>query len=134
MKYMEGVDYWVRPVEFPNMAAPAVSVSNGDNTFTIYINTLFCPERQAEALAHELEHLQSQHFYRDDCEVASLEAAADHKAPTPPPAELPQKPKTKIIPLFNSPRALLDYFTATGEFQASIEAAHAAGKKIYGID
>ena len=26
MKYVEGVDYWVRLVEFPNMASPSVAV------------------------------------------------------------------------------------------------------------
>lgn len=29
MSYVEGVDYWVRLVEFPSMASPAVTVSNG---------------------------------------------------------------------------------------------------------
>ena len=41
MSYLEGVDYWVRLVEFPSMASPAVTVSNGDGTFTIYINSRF---------------------------------------------------------------------------------------------
>lgn len=135
MKYLEGADYWIRYIEFPNMASPAVSVSNGDGTFTIYINTLFCPKRQTEALAHELEHLESQHFYRDDCEVAQLEAAADHIVPTPQPAEPPVlTPPPKTIKLFDSLSAVLEHFISTGDFQASIDAAHAAGIKIYGID
>ena len=50
MSYVEGVDYWVRLVEFPSMASPAVTVSNGDGTFTIYINTRFGPEKRAEGL------------------------------------------------------------------------------------
>ena len=54
MSYVEGVDYWVRLVEFPSMASPAVTVSNGDGTFTIYINTRFGPEKRAEGLRHEL--------------------------------------------------------------------------------
>ena len=62
MSYVEGVDYWVRLVEFPSMASGAVTVSNGDGTFTIYINTRFCPERQAEGLRHELRHLEDEHF------------------------------------------------------------------------
>lgn len=77
MRYIEGMDYWVRPVEFPNMASPSVAVSNGDGTFTIYINTRFPPELRTAGLRHELEHLEGEHFYRDDVELAELEAAAD---------------------------------------------------------
>ena len=79
MAYIEGVDYWVRLVEFPNMASPSVAVSNGDGTFTIYVNSRFSPEKRAAGLRHELEHLEGQHFYRDDVELGELEAAADGK-------------------------------------------------------
>ena len=77
MSYVEGVDYWVRLVEFPSMASSAVTVSNGDGTFTIYINTRFCPERQAEGLRHELRHLEDEHFYRDEYGICEIEAAAN---------------------------------------------------------
>lgn len=77
MKYYEGIDYWVRYVEFPNMASESVVVSNGDGTFTIYINTLFCEKRQRERLAHELNHLKKEHFYRDDLSITSIERQAD---------------------------------------------------------
>lgn len=85
MKYLEGVDYWVRLVEFPNMASPSVAVSNGDGTFTIYVNSRFSPEKRAEGLRHELEHLEGEHFYRDDVELAELEAAADRLITLAPP-------------------------------------------------
>lgn len=77
MKYYEGMDYWVRYVQFPNMASESVVVSNGDGTFTIYINTLFCVEKQQERLAHELKHLKDKHFYRDDLSITSIERQAD---------------------------------------------------------
>ena len=77
MSYVEGVDYWVRLVEFPSMASPAVTVSNGDGTFTIYINTRFGPEKRAEGLRHELRHIEGEHFYRDESGVCELEAAAN---------------------------------------------------------
>ncbi len=77
MKYREGVDYWVIPVEFPNRASPSVAVSNGDGTFTIYLNTLFPPEKRAEGLRHELTHLEREHFFRDDAELWELEAEAE---------------------------------------------------------
>jgi hypothetical protein len=78
MKYYEGIDYWVRYVDFPNMASESVIVSHGDGTFTIYINTLFCVEKQQERLAHELNHLKDEHFYRDDLSIASIERQADN--------------------------------------------------------
>ena len=41
MKLIEGVDYRVRYVEFPNTGSPSVAVSNGDGTYTVYVNTRF---------------------------------------------------------------------------------------------
>lgn len=77
MKYIEGMDYWVRYVQFPNMASESVAASHGDGTFTIYINTLFPPERQEERLRHELQHLEQEHFYREDLTIRQLERQAD---------------------------------------------------------
>ena len=44
MKLIEGVDYRVRYVEFPNTGSPSVAVSNGDGTYTVYVNTRFSIE------------------------------------------------------------------------------------------
>lgn len=66
MTYLEGIDYFVKIIEFPNMASAGVAASNGDGTFTIFINSLFCEEKQFEALEHELKHLKENHFYRED--------------------------------------------------------------------
>ena len=82
MKYIEGMDYWVRYVQFPNMASESVAASHGDGTFTIYINTLFPEERQQERLRHELRHLTEEHFYRDDLTIREVEHGAEgHGAP-----------------------------------------------------
>ena len=90
MRYYEGADYWVRYVEFPNMASESVVLSHGDGTFTILINTLYCPERQQERLAHELCHLREEHFYRNDLSIAQIERAADGVSVLPSPEpELP---------------------------------------------
>ena len=75
MTYTEGVDYFVRLIEFPNQAAGGVSVSNGDGTFSIYINTRCSPERQQKALQHELQHLIKNHFFRDG-EIEEIEKEA----------------------------------------------------------
>ena len=77
MKYIEGMDYWVRYLPFPNMASESVAASHGDGTFTIYINTLFPEERQQERLRHELRHLTEEHFYRDDLSIRQIEHQAD---------------------------------------------------------
>lgn len=77
MRYIEGIDYWVRYVQFPNMASESVVVSHGDGTFTIYINSLFSRERQKDRLEHELKHLADEHFYRDDLSIQQIEHQAD---------------------------------------------------------
>ena len=77
MKYIEGMDYWVRHVQFPNMASESVVLSHGDGTFTIYINTLFPEEKQAERLHHEVRHLEQEHFYRDELTIRDVERSAD---------------------------------------------------------
>ena len=89
MKYIEGIDYWVRYVPFPNMASESVVASHGDGTFTIYINTLFCPERQEERRLHELRHLTQEHFYRDDLPLVRLEHQADG---------LPEDTEVRLLP------------------------------------
>ena len=106
MSYVEGVDYWVRLVEFPSMASPAVTVSNGDGTFTIYINTRFGPEKRAEGLRHELRHIEGEHFYRDEYGVCELEAAAEGLY------TLREKPaaERRTIRLYAGPGAVLEDF------------------------
>lgn len=75
MTYYEGIDYFIKRIEFPNMASAGVAASNGDGTFTIFINTLFCEEKQDEALTHELRHLTDNHFYREES-ICLIEAEA----------------------------------------------------------
>ena len=95
MKYVEGVDYWVYSLEFPNMASPSVAVSNGDGTFTIYLNSRCSPEARAAGLRHELEHLEGEHFYRDDLELSERR---------------PYRPSGRDIPLYRSTGEFLEHF------------------------
>ena len=81
MKYIEGMDYWVRYVQFPNMASESVAASHGDGTFTIFINTLFPEAKQQARLRHELRHFCQEHFYRDDLTITQIERAADEQNP-----------------------------------------------------
>ena len=64
-KLIEGQDYVVRYVPFPNCAADGAVVSHPDIP-TIYINSRFCPKRQREALQHELDHLANDDLYSDE--------------------------------------------------------------------
>ena len=113
MSYVEGVDYWVRLVEFPSMASSAVTVSNGDGTFTIYINTRFCPERQAEGLRHELRHVADQHFSRPASGSCESAAAATGLLTRSAPAHGPQpvaEPGRRNIRLYPDAGAVLEDF------------------------
>lgn len=76
MKYIEGVDYWVRRCEFPCATIFAWAVSLGDGTFDIWLNTTVCNEKQMEGLAHELKHLEDNHFFRDDLTQEEKESIA----------------------------------------------------------
>ena len=74
---VEGVDYWVRLVEFPSMASPAVTVSNGDGTFTIYKHALRPGEADGGPAPRAAAYRGREHFYRDEYGVCELEAAAN---------------------------------------------------------
>ena len=58
------IDYYVRTVSLP-ITVEGVSVPNDDGTFDIYINARLPREKQEEVLAHELRHLEAEHFYVD---------------------------------------------------------------------
>lgn len=58
------IDYYVRNIALP-IAVEGVSVPNDDGTFDIYINSRLTREKQEEVLAHELRHLEAEHFYVD---------------------------------------------------------------------
>lgn len=109
MSYREGLDYWVRLVEFPSRASAAVTVSNGDGTFTIYINTRFGAAAREAGLRHELEHLEHEHFYRDEYGVCELEAAAEGLYTLRERAAEPEE-QGKRIRLYSSPGAMLEDF------------------------
>lgn len=102
---IEGRDYFIRPVAFPNRANPACVVQNGDGTFDIYINTLYPPESQREALRHELRHIEREHFYSESS-VTALEAEASGEA-----RRSPMRPPRGCIACFRSEDALADWIS-----------------------
>lgn len=66
MCLIEGLDYIVREVPFPNNAADGVTVSHPDGIPNIYINSNVCPKRKKEALKHELEHLMKGDLFSEE--------------------------------------------------------------------
>lgn len=62
---VEGRDYVIRCVPFPNCGVDGAVVSHPDIP-CIYINTRVCPKRQREALEHELAHLKNNDLYSDE--------------------------------------------------------------------
>ena len=64
-RLIEGQDYIVRYVPFPNCGVDGAIVSHPDLT-CIYINTNVCPKRQREALRHELDHLRNNDLYSSE--------------------------------------------------------------------
>lgn len=105
------IDYYVRRVKFPNRSCPALVVPNDDGSFDIYINTLFPPDKQAEALEHELRHLKKDHFYKEE-PISKQEAEADGTYKRPHSVNPKVKPgePTRMIPLFNSLQQLADFY------------------------
>lgn len=110
MKLTEGVDYRVRYVEFPNTGSPSVAVSNGDGTYTVYVNTRFSIEEQARGLRHELEHLEGGHFERSGDDLAALESAADGLLKLVPPLGRSRRKRSggRDIPLYADGDELLE--------------------------
>lgn len=57
--------YFVRLVPLPPKIE-GVTLPNDDGTFDVYINGNLPLERQAEVLAHEVMHINEDHFYNED--------------------------------------------------------------------
>ena len=58
------------------MGVPGVIAANSDGTANIYINTLYCEEKQQRTIKHELRHLAKNHFYCDWMTIAEKELDA----------------------------------------------------------
>ena len=77
MKYYRDVDYFIIFTDFPRIGVPGAIAANSDGTANIYINTLYCEEKQRRAIKHELRHLVKNHFYIDWMTVEEKELDAD---------------------------------------------------------
>ena len=65
MKLIEGQDYTIRVVPFPNGSADGATMSHPDMP-CVYINANVSAKRRREALRHELEHLEHGDLYTEE--------------------------------------------------------------------
>lgn len=75
---IEGVDYFVRFVRFPNRANTGAVFRNDDDTYDIYINTQYYPDVWwvRRVLHHEINHIILGHFDVLDKAIREIEAEA----------------------------------------------------------
>lgn len=107
-------EYFVRLVELPT-TVEGVTIPNDDGTFDIYINSVFCEEKQRDILAHELRHIQKDHFYNDSMQIREIEREADGVEKES--EQLPNvfEHSTKVIPFFSSLEAYRNYMLSMRE-------------------
>ena len=84
MSLLEGIDYTVRYLPFPNCASEALVLSLGDGSYQILLNSRYSEAVLRARLEHELAHLRADHLYQCDRPIAEREAEADGK-PCPSP-------------------------------------------------
>lgn len=75
---IEGVDYFVRFVRFPNRANKGAVMPNDDGTYDIYINTQYYPDNAwvRAVLMHEIRHIILGHFDVLDKTIGEIESEA----------------------------------------------------------
>lgn len=112
-------EYFVRYIDLPTKVEGA-TVPNNDGTFDIYINAIFCEERRAEILEHELRHINRDHFYNDLLPVLRMEKEANGERTSDYLQNVFDHP-AGVIPIFNSLSIYRDYMFAMRE-QVRIEA------------
>lgn len=99
-------EYFVREVALPKRIDGVVT-PNDDGSFDIYLNANQPREKQLRWLEHELEHIRSDHFYREmDIAAAEREADGEKKGF----AETGASDKRGQKPFFSSPEALIAWY------------------------
>lgn len=77
-RLLEGVDYFLRFVRFPNRANAGAVIPNDDGTYDIYINTQWWPDEEwvRAVLMHEINHIILGHFDVLDKAIGEIEKEA----------------------------------------------------------
>ncbi len=77
---IEGSDYFIYLVDFPDCRAGGMVTPNDDGTFSVYLNARLSRGQQLTSAAHECRHIAHDDFYRDE-EIAEMERQADTPSP-----------------------------------------------------
>lgn len=109
---IEGVDYFVYYVQFPNFANPSSVTPNDDGTYTIYLNTRYPNFFLQIQLEHELRHIEGGHF-GSAMPITLIELQADGKDFITPVLN----PPAGFVPCFNSEDALARWINAVCEIR-----------------
>ena len=62
---IEGTDYFVYVVDFPDCRAGGFVTPNDDGTFSVFLNARLTRDQNAASAAHERKHIAHDDFYRD---------------------------------------------------------------------
>lgn len=81
MSILEGIDYRVELLPFPNLASEALVLSNGDGSYVVLLNTRYPEEVLRRRLEHELAHIRSDHLHQPERPIAEKEAEAEGVRP-----------------------------------------------------
>ena len=97
-------DYFMRLVELP-ATVEGVTVPNDDGSFDIYINSRLPEARRKSVLAHELRHIELEHFSLE-LPAELMERQADGEN-----INVVLHPPAGMIPCFSSPDAFSHWFS-----------------------
>ena len=109
---IEGIDYFVYHVRFPNHANPACVLLNDDGTYSIYLNTRFPDMFLQVQLVHELRHIEGGHF-SSSMPITLIELQAEGKDFITPVLH----PSPGYVPCFKSEAALERWIAAVCEIR-----------------
>ena len=73
MDLVEGQDYFLYYLKFPNLANKGSVTPNDDGTFSVYVNTRYPSEMYPDIVKHELDHLNNDDLYKEDIDIAEIE-------------------------------------------------------------
>lgn len=115
----------VVPVPKLSARAPAVTVKEADGGFTIYVKAELGDEARRHLIEHELNHINAEHFYREDAvALREIEAGAENVRAV----DVVTAGGVNKIPLYESPEAYVRHF-ATKASNLSLKRMKTAGFK-----
>ena len=79
---IEGVDYFIRLVRFPNRSTPGQVWPNDDGTFDIYVDERLPDDERRRTVEHELIHIREGHFW-SPLSIRNCEREADGRPVDP---------------------------------------------------